>query len=158
MLYAELVCQGCRRVLRHPFSAVSCRCSYCLQLTPAQYATYECQGCQSSIIVPINTLTSLCPVCATITEIPEEMLPLNLKDGLTGCGGGLLPENDVEQRQRQTRLREKNIFVFYDEPQKANKNREGDTVTQCRDRSEVKGTDESEGALRSVMLIGKKIV
>ena len=75
VLYGQLVCTGCTRVLSYPLGAISCRCRNCNVVNPAQALSITCQGCQSEVLFPINTLQGLCPCCCTTINIPMEMLP-----------------------------------------------------------------------------------
>ncbi|KPI84627.1 hypothetical protein ABL78_6332 [Leptomonas seymouri] len=86
MLFGELACYGCQRILSYPLGAISCRCRQCNTINAAQNLQITCGACGQDLHVPINTLSFLCPCCGTVTDIPEELLPplpscVNLSDG-----------------------------------------------------------------------------
>jgi LSD1 subclass zinc finger protein len=76
VLYGQLVCDGCQRVLSYPLGSVSCRCRNCNTINPSQSLCITCQGCRSKVLLPINTLQGLCPCCCTVIHIPVELLPM----------------------------------------------------------------------------------
>lgn len=169
MLVAELVCQGCRRILCYPYGALSCHCRRCGADTPAQYAVYQCQGCNGTqVAVSINTLTAVCPVCATITDIPETFLPISLEEKPHGCGGGTVPVLPSLEEERQNR--NQNIFVTYEvERKNKKKNRKkGLSVLNSEEQGGEKYINASEngssskiegkGDWQPVMLVGRKII
>lgn len=163
MLVAELVCQGCSRILCYPYGAISCKCRRCGIITPAQYTTFECGGCQTPTVVPINTLVALCPVCATVTDIPEQYLPITTSHSRGGGSRGIVPilHDDVEDGQDLT---SKTIYVSYDEPKKRKKKKARASADQSNPLavgSESPLPEETGGgtaARHAVMLIGKRIV
>ncbi|KAG5509718.1 hypothetical protein GH5_05581 [Leishmania sp. Ghana 2012 LV757] len=75
MLFGQLVCYGCHRIITHPLGAVTCRCRLCNTINAAQNLLINCDTCGQVLHAPINTLTLLCPCCGTITDIPEALLP-----------------------------------------------------------------------------------
>ncbi|GET87088.1 hypothetical protein, conserved [Leishmania tarentolae] len=75
MLFGQLVCYGCQRILTYPLGAVSCRCRLCKRVNAAQNLQIKCGTCGQELHAPINTLSLLCPCCGTVTDIPEELLP-----------------------------------------------------------------------------------
>lgn len=75
MLFSQLICAGCCKVLTYPLGAISCSCRNCGTVNSAQNLHVECPFCKQNLLTPINTLTFLCPCCATVTDIPEHLLP-----------------------------------------------------------------------------------
>ncbi|KAK7197497.1 LSD1 zinc finger containing protein [Novymonas esmeraldas] len=75
MLFGQLVCYGCHRILTYPLGAVTCRCRLCNTVNAAQNLQVTCGACGQELHAPINTLALLCPCCGTVTDIPEELLP-----------------------------------------------------------------------------------
>ncbi|AYU77311.1 hypothetical protein, conserved [Leishmania donovani] len=75
MLFGQLVCYGCQRILTYPLGAVSCRCRLCDRVNAAENLQIRCTTCGQELHAPINTLALLCPCCGTVTDIPEELLP-----------------------------------------------------------------------------------
>ncbi|KAH9597818.1 zinc finger protein [Trypanosoma melophagium] len=75
ILFGQLVCAGCRKILSYPLGAISCRCRNCNTVNAAQNIHLHCGCCGQSILVPLNTLRFLCPCCATVTDIPQSLLP-----------------------------------------------------------------------------------
>lgn len=75
MLFGQLVCYGCQRILTYPLGAISCRCRLCNRVNAAQNLQIRCGTCGQELHAPINTLALLCPCCGTVTDIPEELLP-----------------------------------------------------------------------------------
>lgn len=75
MLFGQLVCYGCQRILTYPLGAISCRCRLCNRVNAAQNLQVKCSTCRQVLHAPINTLALLCPCCGTVTDIPEELLP-----------------------------------------------------------------------------------
>eukprot|EP00658_Telonema_sp_P-2_P056984 TRINITY_DN45440_c0_g1_i1.p1 TRINITY_DN45440_c0_g1~~TRINITY_DN45440_c0_g1_i1.p1 ORF type:complete len:225 (+),score=52.86 TRINITY_DN45440_c0_g1_i1:75-677(+) len=75
VLFSQLVCNSCRRILTYPLGAISCRCRQCHQVTPSMHLEIVCENCETTLLLPINTLTGLCPCCFTVTHVPIEMLP-----------------------------------------------------------------------------------
>ncbi|CAJ1019624.1 LSD1 zinc finger containing protein, putative [Leishmania lindenbergi] len=75
MLFGQLVCYGCQRILTYPLGAVTCRCRLCNTINSAQNLQITCGTCGQELHAPINTLALLCPCCGTVTDIPEELLP-----------------------------------------------------------------------------------
>lgn len=95
MIFGQLVCRGCCKILTYPVAAISCVCRNCGTVNAAQYLRVKCPCCDQSVLLPINTLTFLCPVCATVTDIPEEFLPkiedpIDLGENGSENGGGHL--------------------------------------------------------------------
>lgn len=169
MLVSELVCQGCRRILCYPYGALSCHCRRCGTDTPAQYAVYNCQGCNGTqVAVSINTLTAVCPVCATITDIPENFLPISIEENPNGCGGGTVPVLPSEEEERQNR--NQNIFVTYEverKSKKKKKKKESDPPISAKQGEEKdNNSSANESSIRRegksdwqpVMLVGRKII
>lgn len=76
VLFSQLVCSTCMKILTFPLGALSCRCRNCSTVNPAQQLAILCGCCETTLLVPINTLTALCPCCAAITEIPVDLLPV----------------------------------------------------------------------------------
>lgn len=169
MLFSELVCQGCRRILCYPYGAVSCHCRRCGSITPAQYAVYHCQGCNGTpIAVSINTLTAVCPICATITDIPESFLPISTEDNPFGCGGGYIPVLPSAEEERQNR--NQNIFVTYEVERKSKKKKRqqknlsenqenvGEEGDNSYAASESLSKRDGKSEFQPVMLVGRKII
>jgi LSD1 subclass zinc finger protein len=76
VLFSQLVCRTCCKILTYPLGAVSCRCRNCSTVNPSQHMVISCGHCETTLLVPINTLVVLCPCCASKTDIPVEWLPL----------------------------------------------------------------------------------
>lgn len=108
MIFGQLVCRGCFKILTYPSSAISCACRNCGTVNAAQYLRLHCPCCSQSILLPINTLTFLCPVCATVTDIPEEFLP-KLEDPVD-LGGS---ESTAETQGRAQGGLRTTIYVSY---------------------------------------------
>lgn len=75
MLFGQLVCYGCHRILTYPLGAITCRCRLCNTVNAAQNLQIACETCGQELHAPINTLALLCPCCGTVTDIPEDLLP-----------------------------------------------------------------------------------
>lgn len=75
VLFTQVVCHTCCKVLTFPLGAYSTRCRNCNTVNAAAQMEFPCGGCQTSLLTPINSLSVLCPCCATITDIPMELLP-----------------------------------------------------------------------------------
>ncbi|KAG5483318.1 hypothetical protein LSCM1_04863 [Leishmania martiniquensis] len=86
MLFGQVVCYGCHRIITYPLGAITCRCRLCNTVNSAQNLQISCGTCGQMLHAPINTLTLLCPCCGTITDIPEELLPP--LPSCTSLGGG----------------------------------------------------------------------
>ena len=76
VLFSQVVCSTCHKILTYPLGAVSCRCRNCSTVNPAQHLAVVCGCCETTLLVPINTLVALCPCCAAKTDIPVEFLPM----------------------------------------------------------------------------------
>lgn len=75
VLYTQLVCSTCRKILTFPIGSISCRCRNCTTINPIQQMEIVCETCDTTLLFPINTLLGMCPCCATEIEIPKELLP-----------------------------------------------------------------------------------
>jgi LSD1 subclass zinc finger protein len=75
VLYGQLVCSSCSRVLTYSIGALSCRCQACGAINPAQHMSFDCPQCRNELLLPVNTLQALCPCCTAVTDIPIERLP-----------------------------------------------------------------------------------
>ena len=75
VLYGELVCSQCSRILSYALNAISCRCQSCGAVNPAQHMKISCPRCKKTLLLPVNTLQALCPCCTAVTDIPVERLP-----------------------------------------------------------------------------------
>ncbi len=76
VLFSQLVCRTCCKVLTYPLGAVSCRCRNCSAVNASQHMVVPCGYCETRLLVPTNTLVVLCPCCASQTDIPPELLPM----------------------------------------------------------------------------------
>eukprot|EP00744_Colponema_vietnamica_P022488 GILI01032306.1.p1 GENE.GILI01032306.1~~GILI01032306.1.p1 ORF type:complete len:179 (+),score=8.23 GILI01032306.1:47-583(+) len=101
VLYSQLVCSACRKVLTYPLGAISCKCRNCNRINPSLHMEIVCENCETTLFLPANTLTALCPCCFTVTEIPVDKLPMIENVILEGEG-----EDD-----KKSRANAKTIYV-----------------------------------------------
>ncbi|CUG04830.1 zinc finger protein, putative [Bodo saltans] len=75
VLFSQVICSTCRKILTFPLGAISCRCRNCQTINPTVHMEIPCSCCGSIMLTPPNTTSVLCPCCTTVTEIPVDLLP-----------------------------------------------------------------------------------